>query len=202
MGVSMKHLSKKRFLFWISSICLFLAVSCARKPVQNMAVSVPGSIVSTLFRVEGQVDGQSIHGIRAYLQVDTDGHFMVNLFTAMNSPLSAVFYDGESLTVVDYRSKSVVLDKSFPFDVGASIPFRLDVPALADFYEHALKEKGAYTKTFPWGKLLQTPNLRIVGLFNDGSRLLLTPLTEPKKRDGTKLSLKIPSTYRRIDETN
>lgn len=202
MGVSMKHLSKKRFLFWISSTCLFLAVSCVRKPVRNMAVGVSGSIVSTLFRVEGQVDGQSIHGIRAYLQVDTGGNFMVNLFTAMNSPLSAVFYDGKSLIVVDYRNKAAVLDKSAPFEVGASIPFRLDVPALADFYEHALKEKGAYTQSFSWGKLLQTPNLRIVGLFNDGSRLLLTPLSEPKTRRGTELSLKIPSTYRRIDETN
>ncbi|PJB83063.1 MAG: hypothetical protein CO090_01780 [Acidobacteria bacterium CG_4_9_14_3_um_filter_49_7] len=198
----MKHLSRKRSLFWISSICLLLAVSCVRKPVKTQAVGISGTVVSTLFRVEGQVDGQSIHGIRAYLQIDTSKHFMVNLFTALNTPLSAVFYDGKSLTVVNYRDKSVIVDNSAPFEAGSGIPFRLDIEALADFYGHSLKSKGAYTQTFPWGKLLQTPNLRIVGLFNDGSRLLLTPLSEPKTRNATLLSLKIPPTYRHIDGTD
>ncbi|NOY22017.1 MAG: hypothetical protein GXO70_00715, partial [Acidobacteria bacterium] len=176
----MKHLSRKRFLFWISSICLLLAVSCIRKPVQTQGAGESMSVVSTLFRVEGQVDGQSIHGIRAYLQVDTKKHFMVNLLTAMNTPLSTVLYDGKSLTVVDYRNKVVIVDEKAPFEAGSGIPFSLDIAALAGFYEQALIAKGTYTQTFHWGKLLQTPNLRIVGLFNDGSRLLLTPLSAPK----------------------
>lgn len=198
----MKHLSEKRFLFWASSICLFLAVSCVRKPVQTYAVGESGSVVSTLFRVEGQVDGQSIHGIRAYLQVDINEHFMVNLFTAMNSPLSTIFYDGNSLTVVDYRNKAVIVDKKAPFEADTGIPFDLDVAALAKFYQEALKAGGEYTQTFPWGKLLQTPNLRIVGLFNNGSSLLLTPLSAPTTRKATALFLKIPPSYRQIDGTD
>lgn len=197
----MKHLSEKRFLFWAGSICLLLAVSCVRKPVQTHAGGESGNVTSTFFRVEGRVDGESIHGIRAYLQVDRNGHFMVNLFTAMNSPLSAVYFDGNSLTVVDYRNKAVIVDRKKPFDAGPGIPFRLDMAALAEFYKEALKTGGEYTQTFSWGKLLQTPNLRIVCLFTDGSNLLLSPLSKPETRKTT-LTLKIPSAYRRVDETN
>ncbi len=198
----MKHLSRKRFLFWVGSSVLLLTFSCVRQPVQTAAAPGSETVVATLFRVEGQVNTQSIHGIRAYLQVDSSGHFMVNLLTAMNSPLSTVFFDGKMLTVVDYRSKAVLVDKTAPFEIGGSIPIQLDIGALAGFYREALHSKDGFTRSFSWGKLVQTSKLRIVALFNNGSRLLLTPLSDPVSRKGSRLSLKVPPGYRRLNETD
>ncbi|RLE18725.1 MAG: hypothetical protein DRJ08_05670 [Acidobacteria bacterium] len=195
----MKHLSEKRFLFWISSLCLILTVSCVRKPVENVNPAENGQIVSTFFRVEGKVGAQSIHGVRAYFQADSRGNFMLNLLTAMNSPVSTVFFDGKSLTVVDYRSKAVLTDKTPPFSLGPEIPFHLDIASLAGFYKRGLTEGQGLTQTFSWGKLILTEKRRIVVLFNDGSNLLLTPLSAAKKRKGSLLSLKIPQHYRQID---
>ncbi len=195
----MKHLSEKRFLFWIVSFFIAVSVSCVRNPVQRRNTDSVQGIVSTLFRVEGKVEGQSIRGVRAYFQTDNRGKFMVNLLTAMNSPISTVFFDGERLTVVNYHSRTFYVDKTFPFSPGPGIPFHFDISSLASFYREGEKVSKGMTRSYSWGKLILTEKRNIVVLFNDGSNLLLTPLSEPKKQKGVLLFLKIPPQYRQID---
>ncbi|NOZ12352.1 MAG: hypothetical protein GXO69_01735 [Acidobacteria bacterium] len=198
----MKHLSEKKSLFWIISLFLFLPVSCVRHPVRQINTHVDRRITSTFFRVEGKINGQSVHGVRAFLQTDSSGDFMLNLLTAMNSPLSTVFYDGKSLTVVDYRSRTYYVDRTLPFSPGPGFPFRFDIVSLAEFYRRGVAGQGGRTQTYSWGKLILTGELRIVALFNNGSNLLLTPLSKPEKRGGGPLVLKIPSAYRQLNEKN
>ncbi len=195
----MWHLSGKKFLFWIGSSCLLLTFSCVRRPTQAPNLVETGKVVYTLFRVTGRVNGQSLSGIRAYLQVDSTGAVMVNLLTALNSPLSVIYYDGNRLVLVDYRARRVFIDRTSPFNLGPEVPFPIDIVSLAKFYRKTLKRNDVGTETFSWGKLLRTANGQIVALFNNGSRLLLTPLSGPKSKKGARLSLKIPAGYRQTN---
>ncbi len=195
-------LLSRRFASWIASLSLIAACfsfSCNRIP-ETMALSDTGDVVATLFKVDGVVSDEHVRGLRAYLLVNNRHEFVLTLMTAMNTQLAAIYYDGKSGILVDYRNRIVYRDLHPPFDFQGVLSFKVDLRELTTFYRKAFLKGIPAKRRYDWGVAYLNNRGDLVGVLEDGSRLLLSPVNPPARKQMELPTVHIPEGYRVLDE--
>ncbi len=192
----------RRFDSWIASLLLIplcLSFSCSRVP-ESTAVVDGEDVIATLFKVDGVVANERIQGLRAYLLVNSRNEFVLTLMTAMNSQLATIYYNGRSSVLVDYRNRTAYRDLHPPFDFQGVLQFKVDLRELVQFYRNAYLKGIPSRNRYDWGVAYLNERGDLVGMLEDGSRLLLSPVDPPTRKQMELPRLQIPEGYRVLDE--
>ena len=194
----MKPSCRSVFVSWIGSLLLAgCLISCVPEPDPIPSVSVQRGVTAVLFKVEGVVGEESFRGLRAMLQLDESENFVLSLMTAMNQPVAVISHDGQGALLVDYRNRQVFRDTEPPVNFHEILKIDLDLGDLVRLFREFLATETGRYRNCSWGTAIVNDNGVLVGLLNDGSRLLLTPLDEPKRNPAGRLpAVTIPEGYR------
>ena len=192
----MRRKSVPEFVSWTAStLLLVMCLGCVKGPVQEMALE-PGAVISGLYKVSGTVQGQSLRGLRAALQLDADRTFLITLLTPMNQPVAALSFDGQTALLVDYQNRVAYRDRTSPYHFHGILQLDLDLAELMDFYREYLEKPREQARRYEWGRALVNQHGQLIGLMNDGATLMFTPLSSTGKTAGTSIpALTVPEGY-------
>lgn len=193
----MKASCRSGFVSWIGSLVLAgCLTSCVNKPVPIPALPAQTGVTAVLFKVEGVVSEERFRGLRAMLQLDESDDFVLSLMTAMNQPVAVISRNGGSGLLVDYHNRQAFTDMTPPVNFHEILKIDLDLGDLIRLFKEYLMTEQGRSRQCSWGTAIVNDNGALIGILRDGSRLLLTPLGEPRRIPGGTLpTVTIPEGY-------
>ncbi len=175
-------------------LLLLIETACVKAPVSGKS-----EIYSTLFSFSAKIEDNLYHSLRIYINSDLEKKITMNILLPTNKLVANVFYDGQKLIIVDYRSRIAYIDNKKPFNLKRVTGFNIPVEAFAKFYNNCFLKKECNYKKAGDFKFIVNGKSEITVLGKQGN-VLLKPLSGIVKGGVKVLKEVIPEGFKVIYE--
>ena len=171
-------------------LLLLIETACVKAPVSGKS-----EIYSTLFSFSAKIENNSYHSLRIYINSDLKRKITMNILLPTNKLVANVFYDGQKLIIVDYRSRIAYIDSKKPFNLKRVTGFNIPVEEFVKFYNKCFLKKECNYKKAGDFKFIVNSKSEIAILGKQGN-VLLKPLSGIVKGGVKGLKQTIPEGFK------